>query len=126
MSLQNQRPSLYLLELMSALIYLIIIYFLHSPVILLAQTVNIILILIVLFLVNRFIKSSGHVAILAGAVTILVFIHGLLYLLGFVLVWVLMWSRLILKRHTFKEVVVGAIIGIFVAFLVALIGKWYN
>lgn len=113
-SLQYQRPRLFLLEFTAALIYLATIYFLHSPVILLVQVLNIMLILIVLFIVNRFIKASGHIAIFSSLVTMLAFVSGAFYLPAFVLVGALGWSRIKLKRHSFKEVLVGGIIGVLV------------
>lgn len=120
-SIKKQRPILHLMSLTSALIYLTIIYFLHAPIILIAQTLIVISVFIALFLVNKFTKASGHIAVLSAAIVMLVAIYGWLYLLGFILVGVLAWSRLRLKRHSFKEVIVGAIIGIIFSALIIVI-----
>lgn len=120
-SLQHQRPRLYLLELTAALIYLITIYFLHSPVMLWVQTISIILTLIALLFVNKFIKASGHIAVLTGAVTLLAFINGWLFLFGLVPVGVLAWSRLELERHSLKEVLTGGLIGVLASTALAVI-----
>lgn len=120
-SIQKQRPLLYLLEFVSGLIYLFIIYFLHAPKELLLGTVIIILELIVLGIVNKFIKASGHIAILSAIVTLFVFAYGWFYLLGFLLVGILAWSRLTLERHSLKEVIVGLLIGILLTVLVIVI-----
>ncbi|WP_018674540.1 hypothetical protein [Riemerella columbina] len=71
---------------------------------------------IVLFLSNYFIKTSMHTAYN-------VFVATLFYSLGaleWCIVWILVtmivgWSRLVLKRHSKNEVVLGGVIGIVVS-----------
>ena len=120
-SKQKQRPTLYFLEFSSALVYLSIIYYLHAPIILISQTLVVILILIAQLFVNKFLKVSGHMAIFSAATMMLVFVYGWPYLLGFIPIGILAWSRLKLKRHSLKEVIAGVIIGIIFSILIAVI-----
>ena len=120
-SKQEQRPLLYFLEFSTTLIYLSVIYYLHAPIILIAQTLAVLLVLLALSLVNKFTKASGHIAILSAAVTMLIFIYGIVFILGFLVIGLVSWSRLELERHLLKEVIVGLIIGVSVASLVAII-----
>lgn len=121
-SVQKQRPLLYFILFTSALVYLSIAHFFHAPIVLIAQTLIILLVLITLFLVNKITKASGHMAFLSEAVMMLVFAYNnWIFLLGFIFVGVLAWSRLELKRHSLREVVTGATIGIILSALVAII-----
>jgi membrane-associated phospholipid phosphatase len=120
-SVQKQRPLLFLIEFIFAVIYFSVLYFFHAPKELFVGIITIFVLLIVFGIVNKFIKASGHVGMLSAIVTLFVFTGGLIYLWGFLLIPILAWARLATKRHTFKEVIAGTIIGILVATLLAMI-----
>ncbi|MGA2911206.1 MAG: hypothetical protein ABSE17_01005 [Candidatus Levyibacteriota bacterium] len=120
-STQKQRPLLFLLDFIFALIYLPTLYLLHAPRALFIGNVAVFAIVIILIVVNKFIKASVHMAVLSGALTLFVFMGGPIYLLGFFLLPVLAWARLTTKRHTLNEVVTGTALGILVAVLVAIL-----
>jgi membrane-associated phospholipid phosphatase len=120
-STQKQRPLLFLLDFIFALIYLPTLYLLHAPRALFIGNVAVFAIVIILTIVNKFIKASVHMAVLSGALTLFIFIGGPIYLLGFLLVPVLAWARLTTKRHAPKEVIAGTVLGILVAALIAII-----
>ncbi len=120
-STQTQRPLLFLLDFIFAAIYLSILYLFHAPKTLFVGNIAVFMVVIVLMVVNRFIKASVHMAVLSGALTLFVFMGGLTYLWGFILIPILAWARLTTKRHAFKEVVVGTIIGILIAAIIVVI-----
>lgn len=121
-SVQKQRPLLILLELSFALVYFFALLFLNAPKELFFGIINIFLLLTTLLIVNKFIKASGHVAILSAIVTFFAFKSEIIYsLIGAILVLTLAWSRLKLKRHTLKEVLAGAAIGVLVVAFLTII-----
>jgi membrane-associated phospholipid phosphatase len=120
-SVQQQRPLLFFIEFIFALFYFAVMYFFHAPKELFIGIITIFILLAVFGIVNKFIKASGHVGMLAAIITLFVFKGGPIFLFGFILVPILAWSRLKLKRHTGKEVIVGLIVGILVAALIAII-----
>ena len=120
-STQKQRPLLFLLDFILALVYLPTLYLLHAPITLFVGNIAVFAIVIILVIVNKFIKASVHMAILSGALTLFVFMGGPIYLWGFLLIPVLAWARLTTKRHTLKEVIAGTVLGILVATLIVII-----
>ena len=120
-STQKQRPLLFLLDFIFAAVYLFILYLFHAPKTLFVGNIAVFMVVIILMAVNRFIKASVHMAVLSGALTLFVFMGGLTYLWGFLLLPVLAWARLTTKRHTYKEVVAGTIMGILIAAIIMVI-----
>jgi len=114
-STQKQRPLLFLLDFIFALVYFLILYFFHAPKDLFVGNIAVFAIVIILLIVNKSIKASVHMAMLSGALTLFVVMGGLIYLWGFLLLPVLAWARLTTKRHKSKEVIAGTILGILVA-----------
>jgi membrane-associated phospholipid phosphatase len=120
-SVQQQRPLLFLIEFIFALVYFAVLYFFHAPKELFIGIITIFVLLIVFGFVNKFIKTSGHVGMLAAIIALFVLKGGPIFLLGFILVPILAWSRIKLKRHTLGEVIVGLLVGVLVAALVVII-----
>jgi len=114
-SVQKQRPLLFLIEFIFAVVYFSVLYVFHAPRELFIGIITIFILLIVFGVVNKFIKASGHMGMLSAIITLFVFMGGLVYLWGFLLIPVLAWSRVKIKRHTLKEVLIGTIVGILVA-----------
>jgi membrane-associated phospholipid phosphatase len=56
-------------------------------------------------------KISIHCAVASGSVAILAFTSGPLVLVGYVVVVLLCWSRVVLGDHTVLQVVVGSVLG---------------
>jgi membrane-associated phospholipid phosphatase len=73
-------------------------------------------------------KISIHCAVASGSVAVLAFTYGPLLLIGYALVALLGWSRVVLKDHTIAQVVAGAVLGAAAAALayaaVVSLGSW--
>ena len=91
-------------------------------------TFGIILGILVFNFVNRFIKASIHVAVSVAFVITIGFLYGWIYL--FLILWIVpltFWARIVSKRHTAKEAIIGAILEVIITLTTALIGKlFYN
>lgn len=123
-SKREQRPKLFSFGILLMLIYALCLFEFHAPYILVLGTVAVILGLIVLWLVNMFTKVSGHLAVLSAFLTFLVLAEGPLFLVSFVLVPVLAWSRIKTKNHTFSQTVLGALVGALTTILIYVIFKY--
>lgn len=66
---------------------------------------------LLIFLSNKFmIKASGHACGVAGPVAVLIYFLGLPYLGGLVLLVLIFWASLVMKRHTLSELILGSLI----------------
>ncbi|RLE65452.1 MAG: hypothetical protein DRJ47_05025 [Thermoprotei archaeon] len=74
-----------------------------------------------LFIVTFRWKISVHAAGVAGPATFLVYVYGLKFILLYLLVPMVSWSRVKLKAHNVSQVVAGAIIAILVTFVTCII-----
>jgi len=110
----NKEDRLYplLWILLSYLIGVIILYIISAPLI-----INVLMFcyfsntLIVLF-ISLFWKISIHSVGIAGPVAFLIYVFGYSGLIFLLLIPIIMWSRLYLKRHTLNQVIAGACLGL--------------
>ena len=111
-SVRSQRFGPFLFGIISALIGLAVLFFTHSPKNL--QTLLLITVIsgIVMFIITLWWKISIHASSLAAAATLLTALYGRLMLIAFVLLIVVCWSRVILRRHTLGQVIAGSLVSI--------------
>lgn len=65
--------------------------------------------------VNNYIKASVHMAVACAYVITITAFYGFNgFLLTFFILPIIVWSRLLLKRHTVKEIIVGGVLGSFI------------
>ena len=109
-SIRSQRLGPFLFGITSSLIGFFILLFNNAPknletVLLTASTLGLILMTITFWW-----KISMHASGISGTVTFLAIIYGQFVLPAFLLVFLVGWSRIVLKRHTTAQVIVGAIL----------------
>jgi membrane-associated phospholipid phosphatase len=109
-SIRSQRLGPFLFGITSSLIGFFTLVLNHAPknletVLLASSTIGIILMIITLWW-----KISMHASSLSGTVTFLAVLYGAIVLPAFLLVVVVCWSRVVLKRHTVAQVTAGAIL----------------
>jgi len=73
---------------------------------------------VILLLVNRFWKVSVHSAGVAGPVFALIFVFGVIVLPLSLLIVLVSWSRIRLKKHTFMQTLAGSLIPVAVGLVV--------
>jgi hypothetical protein len=59
-------------------------------------------------------KASGHACGLSGPLTLLFYVFGSYALIGAILIPLLFWASIKLKRHTFMQLLIGSIIPILI------------
>jgi membrane-associated phospholipid phosphatase len=116
---RKQRPMLYLVAIFLVFEYISVLYLLSAPKILFIATLALTLGLIILQMVNNYVKASAHVATIIAFVTSMILIHREpLYFLAYIPVILVIWSRIRLKRHTPFEAAVGGILGIILSIII--------
>jgi hypothetical protein len=119
-SKREQRPLLFLVAILLAVIYLFGLFIFNAPAILFFVTFGIILGIIAAGIVNNWIKASMHVATVASLLSALAIVYGGFYHLLLLLIPVVAYIRVKAKRHTISETVAGAIFGCSLSLLLSL------
>ena len=111
-SRRKERVGPVLFSIASALVGLVTLALIKAPKNL--QTLLIITAVsaVVLLLITLRWKISFHASSLAGTVTFLTILYGAIVLPAFLLVVLVSWSRVVLRRHTVTQVVAGALLSI--------------
>lgn len=110
---RKQRIILYPFAILVISLFAIYVYIVKGPSILISVSAFFVVSLAILDLVNKKIKASIHVASVAALSTGFILIYGLNYLLILLLIPLSAYARVAAKRHTVREVIVGAFFGIF-------------
>lgn len=112
-SRRKQRPFLFLIIFHITLTYLVLLAYFNGPKILMISVFGILLSIIFISLVNRRIKASLHMATITAVLLTL----GILYEVSgvtLILLPILAWSRVHVKRHSVPETIAGIAAGAFV------------
>lgn len=123
-SKREERTTFYLFALLLALLYLIAALFFKGilfPLSLVA--LGILCGIPLFFLMNRYVKASIHVGIATSFIITMVVMYG--NMLFFFLWWIypcVVWSRLVLKKHTIPEVIAGTFLGGAITGITLLLG----
>lgn len=111
-SIKKQRVILYPFVVIVTLCFAGFIYFFNGPMSLTIASILFVFALVVMDVINVRIKASVHVATVASIVTGVASAYGGITVLLFLLIPLVAWARIIEKRHTLKETIVGAICGV--------------
>lgn len=112
-SKQRQRPFLFLIAFLVTFLYWLLLFYFNGPKILLVAVLGILLSIVFITIVNRKIKASLHMA----TITAVLLTIGILYnvsIITLILLPILAWSRVYIKRHSVSETIVGMSSGAFV------------
>lgn len=114
---RKQRVILYPFATAVVITFALLIYILKGPQNLILGTILFIVALIILDIINRKIKASIHVASVSAFITGLTYLFGGWIFLSILLIPLVAWARVIEKKHTPRETVVGACCGIILTIL---------
>lgn len=118
---RKQRHSLYIFIIIATIIFLSVDYFLHKEI---DWTVLMLCILLILMQIsNFFIKSSMHTSLNIYVSALFFTIEPIIGIFWFLLSILIGITRVILKRHTPKEVLSGGTIAIFVSLIYLIMVK---
>jgi membrane-associated phospholipid phosphatase len=117
-SRRAERAGPFLFGITSICIGWFVLALMHGPKDL--QTVLIITAVsgVIMMVTTLWWKISIHASSLAGAATILTAIYGTIMLPTFLLLALVSWSRVVLRRHTVAQVVAGSLVSIALSTLI--------
>jgi membrane-associated phospholipid phosphatase len=120
-SKRGERAGPFLFNTISNMVGLFVLALLHGPKNL--ETLLIILAFMsaVLMVITWWWKISMHTSSLSVTVTILTALYGVTVLPAYLLVVLLSWSRVVLRRHTVAQVIAGSLVSMALATFVLLI-----
>lgn len=115
---RSERAGPFLFSIMSTIIGLFILLFTHAP-----KNLETLLFItgvsgIIMTVTTLWWKISIHASSLAGAATVLTILYGFVMLPTYLLVILVGWSRVVLRRHTVTQVVVGSLLSIILTALI--------
>lgn len=129
-SKRKERTNLYLMLYLLSLVYFVAaIFFKGISFPLSIVSFSIVLSILLFNIINHFMKISIHTSVASGFVTAITIIFGIEGLISTILIIPLItWSRIVLKRHTLKEALLGAVFGILITFSTFILGRFmlYN
>ena len=111
-SVRTQRPLLFTVGIIMTLVYLWGLFFLNGPKILTLVTEGFLLGVLLMAIINTRLKISFHVSTVSSLLFTMAIVYQGYYYLTLLLIPVVAWARLRIKRHTLAETVVGACFGI--------------
>ncbi len=120
-SRRTERAGPFLFSIISIMLGLFILISLHGPRNLVTALLVTEMSAMVLMATTWWWKISVHAATLAGIVTMLVALYGVIMLPAFVLLVLVNWSRVALRRHTVAQVVMGSLVSIVLTTVVILL-----
>jgi membrane-associated phospholipid phosphatase len=112
---RERRPAVLVFAAGSVVVGLALMVYLDAPRELVALVVAMLAGLALTLTVTHFWKVSFHSAVAGGTATILVLVFGPWWLVSFLAVAAIGWSRIFLRSHTLSQVVVGVALGVFAA-----------
>lgn len=124
-SKREERYRLYILLYSLAFIYFLISLFIKGiffPLSIVAF--GIIIGILVFNFVNYYIKASIHIGVATAFVLTIGFLYGWNYSL--LILWItpiVAWARIVTKRHTIRETILGGFLGSIITLLTFFIGK---
>lgn len=122
-SKREQRPLLFFVCAILGIIYLVGLFQFNGPVILKEIMVGIMVGILLVSFINTRLKASIHVATISALLFSLAVVYNGYYLLLLILIPLVAWSRLKIRRHTLPETVVGGLLGILLSLMIYVLGK---
>lgn len=113
-SKRNQRTTFYLFVLLMLGASVIAGLTLRVPAELSAAAVGLFVGVSLMFLVNRKIKASIHLATISGLLLTVTFLYGSYFYFALLLIPLIAWSRVKTKKHTVSETIAGVILGVII------------
>lgn len=110
-SVRSQRPLLFLFFLILGVLYMLGLFLFQAPRILFIVLISMLIGVLIVSAINIKIKASIHVATVAALILGMVLGYGQYYSFLLLIIPLVAWARVKIKRHTVSETIVGGIVG---------------
>ncbi|GHO87928.1 phosphatase PAP2 family protein [Dictyobacter formicarum] len=116
-SVRSQRVGPFLFGIASSLVGFLILHVTNGQKNLESVLLLVSISGVIMMLITFWWKISMHASALSAAVTALSMVYGRIILPAFLLVILVSWSRVILRRHTLAQVIAGSLVGVGLSWL---------
>lgn len=123
-SKKEERPKLFAFFGIITFLYLGSLVLLNGPKVLYLVVFGIILGVLVISIVNNWIKASIHTATVCAFTLSLVILFGNMFIPALLLIPAMAWARVKIRKHTPREVIVGGFLGVILTIIVYIIGRF--
>lgn len=123
-SKKEERPKLFAFFGIMTFLYLGSLILLNGPKILYLVIFGIILGVLVISIVNNWIKASIHTATVSAFSLSLVILFGFMFIPALLLIPAMAWARVKIKKHTPLETLTGGFLGLILTIIVYIIGRF--
>lgn len=117
-SRRSERAGPFLFGIVSVSAGLLVLSLVHGPKDLVTTLLLTAISATILMVTTLWWKISIHASSMAGAATILTALYGVVLLPSFLLLILVSWSRVVLRRHTIAQVVAGSLLSIFLSLVI--------
>lgn len=122
-SKREQRPLLFAVIAGITFVYFFSLYFFRAPLILFFIIWGVMLGTLLATLINTRVKVSLHVGTITAVILTLIRLFDLSYLL-LLIIPIVAWARIRIRRHTHNEVVAGCLLGITLTLVMYILLKY--
>ena len=123
-SKKEERLKLFAFGGIITFLYLGSLILLNGPKVLYLVIFGIILGVLVISIVNNWIKASIHTATVCAFTLSLVILFGFMFAPALLLIPAMAWARVKIKKHTPLETLTGGFLGIILTIIVYIIGRF--
>ncbi|MGE5041900.1 MAG: hypothetical protein ACM3IJ_03270 [Candidatus Levyibacteriota bacterium] len=125
-SRRRQRAPLFTFVIVTMLAFILMLFVLHGPMQLIIGAACLTVSILILSVVNMWVKASVHVAGISAFLLSMGIIYGGYVYLAIFLIPLVAWSRVKIHRHTIPEVITGGCLGIFLTMLSYLVVQYLH
>lgn len=123
-SKREDRTRLFLFSAIISVLYFLIVLITGGPRVLLLGIGSLLLGLILADVINRKVKASIHLAVFSSFSTVMGILYGGIFWLLLLVVPIVAWSRIKLKRHEPLETIVGGLVGIIIVLILYFVVQY--
>ncbi len=120
-SVQEERTLGFIIGIFLSITSIIVLYLFDTNLIIISLWACYLTNMIMILLVNKYWKISAHSIGVAIAIGTMIYLNSYLAIPLILLLIIIAWSRLVLKVHTFMQVVMGGVQGTILTYLTLLI-----
>jgi membrane-associated phospholipid phosphatase len=123
-SKRSERVGPFIFGLLSICLGWFVLILTHAPNALITVLMVTVISGLIMMIITLWWKISLHASSMAGAATMLTVFYGAIMLPTFVLLVLVSWSRVVLRRHTLAQVIAGSLLSIALSAAILRLRGW--
>lgn len=118
---RKERGPLYIFVMILSVIYIALLFIFNGPKSLMVLGGGILIGAIIFDLINKKLKASIHVGAVSAFMSSIALLFGGVFFVFPVLIPVVAWSRIHMRKHTVSESIIGGAIGVLLTVIIFLV-----